>query len=105
MLGDAPIWPAKAPAERSDYGLRWTKYMPVGDRVVESEWDYESEESGDTSLVLDTPGIAEDGRLTMVWLSGGIDGVTYHVTNTVVTQGGRTLQQWRRIKVSTDRLG
>lgn len=39
------------------------------------------------------------GDVVKVWLSGGTDGVTYKITATVVTTGGRTKQAEIAIKV------
>lgn len=41
------------------------------------------------------------GRSTRVWLSGGTNGESYEVANTVNTSQGRTLKQSIRVRVKT----
>ena len=103
MLGEPLVWPAKAPGEKVDYGIAWKKYLPAGDKVATSIFFVESEISGDNALILGTKAIVDNGLVTIIWLEGGTDGVTYHVLNRVVTEQGRTLEQERRITVSSDR--
>jgi hypothetical protein len=83
-------WPAKDPDEILDYQLDWKKRL-VNDVITESEWDVPE-------------GLTEQNRLststtTTVWLTGGTDGETYSIVNTIKTEGGRTWVQTVKLKI------
>ena len=71
----------KDPDAKLDYGFDWSDWLAAGETISTSAWTIaaglteESTETGSTS--------------TKVWLSGGTDGDTYTVTNTIETSAGR----------------
>lgn len=75
-----PQW-SKDPGANKDYTIDWTEWLN-GDTVSASTWSVPSGlTKGSSSLTT---------LMTTVWLSGGVAGKTYRVTNTIVTAGGRT---------------
>lgn len=72
----------KDPQAVLDYKIDWTAWMPVNDKIVESSY-----ESSDSELVVDDS--LFDDFTTTVWLSGGVAGERYTVTNHIVTEDGR----------------
>ena len=78
---------SKAAAEVKDYVIDW--FEPLGEDTIDtSEWA-----ATPSTLDLDsiTPTITP--MTTRIWLSGGIAGTRYAITNTVTTRGGRTFEQ------------
>jgi hypothetical protein len=85
----------KQPADVQDFDIDFTEWLtgmsdtapgPTGVTVVT--------ETGLTiDLVVLTNGVVK------VWTSGGTDGVTYKITATLTTVGGRTKQAEIRVKV------
>ena len=73
----------KESAEVLDYTFDWaSQYLVTGDTLSTSTW-------------LVPTGITKNSDTfttgtTTIWLSGGTDGVSYTITNTVTTAGGRT---------------
>jgi hypothetical protein len=81
-----------------DYGLDWrTLRLVQGDNIIDSVWFTDSDSPG---LVIESasPGVFDEDTTT-VWLSGGIPGTTYIVTNRVTTSGGRIMDQSVKLKV------
>ena len=64
-----------------DYGKDWSEFLD-GDTISTSEWAV----SG-TGLTIDSDTIS--GDTAIVWLSGGTSGMTYTLTNSIVTTAGR----------------
>lgn len=73
------------PDDRLDYQLDWTSRLAAGEAISTSTW---SEVDG---LTTEDAGIS--GALTKVWISGGMLGSNYRVTNTVTTNQGREMDQ------------
>lgn len=72
----------KDPQAVLDYKIDWTAWMPENDRIVLS------------TFASSDPGLTVDDSLftdftTTVWLSGGVAGERYTVTNHIVTEDGR----------------
>ena len=71
----------KDPDATIDYGMDWTLWLS-GDTITSSSWtaapglEVDSSSHGDSE--------------TTVWLSGGVVGEEYKITNRIVTAGGRT---------------
>lgn len=84
-------WPSKDPDEKLDYIIDWSNRLPESDAIAQSAWDVPS---GLTKHQDDFGPAA-----TTVWLSGGTDGETYTITNTVTSTEGRILQESVRLKV------
>lgn len=83
-------WPDKDPNEVLDYQLNWTERLD-GDTIDVSTW-----------IVPD--GLVEDSSsnttsASTIWLSGGVLGERYTLTNRVETAGGRVMDQSVRIKI------
>jgi hypothetical protein len=80
----------KDPEATLDYVVDWSAWLD-GDTIATSTWDagagitVESESDNETTAT--------------VWLSGGTAGTDYAVTNTIVTDGGRTDERTIRIAV------
>jgi len=69
-----------------DYGFDLTRELAkTSDAIQSSVWSVDGD---DEELVLS--GDADDGDVTVVWISVGTLHTTYTVKNVVVTSGGRT---------------
>jgi hypothetical protein len=79
----------KDPDATLDYSIDWSEWLDT-DTIISSTW----------SVPEDL--VAEDGSSTTttstVWLSGGIAGVSYSVTNQIATAGGRVDERSLSIK-------
>lgn len=76
----------QTPTEVLDYTLDWEDRGLGDDTIASSTWEGSSDnfDISDTSFTDTT---------TTFWLTGGIAGVEYTITNTIVTSGDRTLQE------------
>lgn len=81
------LWPPKDPNEVKDYDLIWT-YELAGDTIASSTWSLPTGSS--LNINSDTFTSTSTSSITKVWLSGGVIGQVYTLTNTVVTAAGRT---------------
>ena len=84
-------FPNKDPDEVLDYVLDWSLRLG-SDSIITSSW------------VVDNPGLVINSNSyvptnTTIWLSAGVVNVSYLLTNHVVTQGGRTMEQSVKIKI------
>jgi hypothetical protein len=90
----------KDPDAELDYGFGWTEWLadvPAGedpDTISSSSWIV----SGADSELSDADA-THDETTTTVWLSGGTVGITYTVTNRIVTAGGRTEDRSMQIRI------
>ena len=77
-----------------DYVMDYTKYLSNSgsDTISTSSW---TEDSGGITIDSDT----NTTKKATVWLSGGTDGNTYVVENTIVTAAGRTVKRALNIHV------
>lgn len=80
----------KDPSAVLDYKWDWSAWMPENDRIVASEFTVDSP----AVIVEDS---LFDNLTSTAWLSGGVAGETYVVTNHIVTEDGR--QDDRSIKI------
>lgn len=87
-------WPFKDPDEVLDYEIDWSARLN-GDTIVSSDFILPS----GASLVEDSA--SHTTTTTTIWLSGGADGQAYEVTNRIVTNAGRTMDQTIRLKLKT----
>ncbi len=78
-------WQDKAPDENLDYSGNWADELGA-DTIASSSWA-----SSSPDLVIGT--MSNTSTVATVWLSKGKPGITYELRNTIVTAGGRTLQQ------------
>lgn len=81
----------KDPDARLDYPLQWDEWLPTGDSIVASTWACD-----DPALVLEDSEIA--GTITVIWISGGVLGQTYIVTNRITTFDGPRIDD-RSLKI------
>ena len=80
----------KDPNAVLDYALDWTKWLE-GDTLVSGTWTI------DAGPTIASQNVSA-GIVTM-WLSGGVDGVSYAAVCRVVTTGGRTEDRTISIQV------
>ena len=88
-------WPTKDPDDVLDYTLDWSLRLVTGDDITTSVWFTDSATSPGLEMDSDT----FDGNSATVWLSGGIPGTTYIVTNRVTTNAARIMDQSVKLKV------
>lgn len=91
--GDSRENMTKDPNARLDFKIDWSAWLSSGDSITSSQWFIPDD------LADDTPSIS--GAITTVWLSGGVDGRTYQVTNRVTTAQGRVDDRTIRIAVTS----
>ena len=82
----------KDPDAVLDYSVDWLLWL-AGDQISSSEWILEPVAT--IQKITDT----FTNSRTVVWLGGGDRGVTYLVTNRIVTVGGRTDDRTISVKV------
>ena len=90
-------WPPKDPDELLDYYLDWSTRLDSGDQIATSNWAY----PGLTNTEVQEAGFTLDTHQTKVWLSGGVEGKQYRLTNTVTTDGLRTYEQSVYIRIKS----
>jgi hypothetical protein len=78
----------KDPDEILDYMVRWQPEIGT-DSISSSTWTVESGAGLSLNGSFDNT-----AKTTTVWVSDGIDGVTYILLNRVVTTGGRTIDEY-----------
>jgi hypothetical protein len=76
----------KDPESKLTYGFDWgaAGWLVPGETIAESDWVITAP-AGYASLKNEGDTFSSDTTVTTVWLSGGIPGVTYRVTNKIVT--------------------
>lgn len=84
----------KAPASVLDIGVVWTKWLDNGDRIVSSSWI-----SSNPELILQNS--TNDNTSTRVFISGGVLGKLYTVTNRITTNSGLTDERYIVVFVQT----
>ena len=73
----------KDPDAVLDFKMDWTAALSaVSDTIVSSQW------LADSGITIDSQ--TNDSTTATVWLSGGTAGISYAVTNRIVTAAGRT---------------
>ena len=82
----------KDPDAVLDYSVDWALWLS-GDQISSSEWVLE--QGATIEKIRDTFTTSR----TVVWLGGGDKGITYLVTNRIVTVGGRTDDRTISVKV------
>ena len=82
----------KDPDAVLDYSVDWLLWL-AGAQISSSEWILN--QGATIQKITDTFTTSR----TVVWLSGGDKGVTYLVTNRIVTAGGRTDDRTISVKV------
>lgn len=75
-------WAEQDVAALLDYSEDWTDFIVGSDTIVSSDWAADS-----ADVVLSNTSITSP--ITTVWVSGGVEGKTYRISNTIVTEAGR----------------
>lgn len=70
----------KSPTAVLDYGVDWEEWLD-GDTLTESTWTVEEGITSSNETMV--------GAIAGIWLSGGVTGKTYTVTNHIKTAAGR----------------
>ena len=82
----------KQPSEVLDYDIDIIDWLSVGDNVIGANVTIDM-----SGLVVDKTTINDD-RIK-IWLSSGLDGITYKVTAKITTEDGRVKEVDFKIKV------
>lgn len=88
------VWPDKAPADHSDFGMDWAAQMALAsppDTVVSASWAVPA------GLVAGAQ--SQTPTRTTIWLAGGTAGQDYLVHCTISTAAGRVLRRTARLPV------
>ena len=81
----------KDPDAVLDYSIEWSKWL-AGDQIQTSTWTV-------SDAAIETASDSNTTTRATVWLSGGIAGQAYTVTNRITTSGGRTDERSFTIQV------
>lgn len=84
----------KQPAEVLDYDLIGSDWLTDGDYIVGV-----TSVATPSGLTVQSSTIVNGGLDAKVWLASGTDGVTYKVTTTITTNGGRIKEKEFHLKV------
>lgn len=90
----------KDPDSKLDYGVDWTAWLG-SDTLLSSTWLVTTPAgaaAGTHLSIAAAPIPSIDGKITRVWLEGGVVGVTYDVRNRVETTAGR--REDRTLKIA-----
>lgn len=87
-------WDSKDPDEVLDYQIDWGERLQDAETISTSAWTITG---SDSVLTEDSNSIS--GESTVIWLSSGTLGVRYTLTNRIVTDAGRTMDQSVRLKI------
>lgn len=85
-------WANKDPDEVLDYKLDWSARLGAGNTIVTSIWIVPAGLTKDSDVFTTTT--------TTIWLSGGVLGVRYELTNRITTTGGHTMDQSVHLRVA-----
>lgn len=98
----------KDPEADLDYGFDWSEWLAVEDLTASPAVAAETITASTWTLPPDPTspavGLAEEssshnGVATTIWLTGGVDGEDYVITNHIVTSAGREDDRSLKIKV------
>jgi hypothetical protein len=83
----------KDPNAKLDYGIDWSLWLETGETISASIW----------TLVDGIVGTAASfsSTQTLIWISGGDDGKSYHIANRITTSAGRIDERTLLIKVKS----
>lgn len=82
----------KAPGDRLDYDVEFFRWLTDGDTIQSAGATIEN-----SAAIIDEVEFSEHGA--KVWVSGGADGETAHVTLTISTAQGRTKAYCFRLRI------
>lgn len=84
----------KAPSEIKYYTMDWSGELNSGATISTTAWVLSS-----TEITNVTDAIVTGSLKTTIKVSGGKDGQTYYLTNTVTTSDGETLEETGALQV------
>lgn len=76
----------QTPAELLDWTINWAARGLGSDTIATSAWGVSS-----ADVTLSSP--SQTTTTTTTWLTGGLPGNVYTITNSIVTSGGREMQE------------
>lgn len=84
-------WIEKDPAAVLDYSMDWSSWLETSETITQSTWST-------------PPGVAVTNEtnsttIATVWLSGGVVGREYVITNLILTSSGRQDERSFRIRI------
>jgi len=89
---------SKQPAEKLDYDIDFSEWLPIGDTIQSNVVDVEIEP--DANLTVISPGIiSANGKVVKVWVEDGTSGLTYQVNIIATTVGGRVKEVEFKVRV------
>jgi hypothetical protein len=94
FTGTNSRWAEQSIDSRRDYSEDWSELLSGNDSILSSAWSND----GGESLVLD--GDSVTGSVTSVWISGGVAGKTYRISNIVTTNQGRRDARYFSVTIS-----
>jgi len=89
----------KRPNDQLDYEIDFEKWLNDDDKITSAVADVTKDGVATDELTVQSASVSESSPTLTVWLSGGVDGVTYTVTVTVATTGGRIKEEDFKIRV------
>lgn len=75
-------------SELLDYTINWPARGLGTDTIASSTWATSS-----SDITISNQQIINSNTQTLFWLTGGVAGTVYTITNTIITSGGRTMQE------------
>jgi len=81
----------KDPDAVLDYTFDWSNWLTGGETIATSQWVVPSGITKDSE--------ANDTTTTTIWLSSGVAGSDYEITNRITTSGGRTDDRTFKVRV------
>lgn len=81
----------KDPDAVLDYGFDWSDWLATGEVITTSTW------SVTTGLTKDSD--SSNDTATTIWVNGGTAGLSYTITNHIITSAGRADDRSHTIKV------
>ena len=76
----------KDPDATLDWAIDWTAWLATDETIATSTWTVPDGLTQGTG----TQAASSVDGINTIWLSGGTDGDTYHITNEIVTSSNRT---------------
>lgn len=84
--------PPKDPDSIVDYQCNWAEWLSIDEAIEHAEWI--------VPTGLNNVQISHSETVSTVWLSEGVVGETYLLTNRITTTGGRVEDRTLRIRVT-----
>lgn len=92
-------YPPKDPNDILDYVVDWTSWLPEGDTISTST--FELEPGAEIVLGSGIQAPSHTANTTTMWLTGGVEGKMYAITNRIVTAQGRQKDRTVRVLVKS----